>query len=141
MTDAASQHQGQRKCDVGAGEELVDRGAEDFGKTHPAVFGVGQQADPTAFGDGLVGAVETLGEGHFAIRPLGADLVADLVAGRELLGCDLERLVEDHFDVLQVPVGKLLRFEQLGGWEPLEELELDVTKIDFVVHERPPWAT
>ena len=49
-------------------------------------------------------------------------------------------IIEDHFDVLQIPIGKLLRFEQLGGWKPLKKLELDVTKIDFVVHGSPPRA-
>ena len=135
---AAGQHQGQRQRHVGAREELVDHGTDDVRQTHSAEVGAGEQSDPAALAQGVEDRLERLRHGHDAVVPLRADPVAVNVRRGHLLLRDLERLVDDHLHVLTVPVGESLRLQQLLRREPLEQLELHVTQVDFVVQGRPP---
>ncbi len=136
--DASSQHQGQRQRYVGPGVELVHHCADDVRQTHSAEVGAGEQSDPATLAQGVEDRLERLRHGHDAVLPLRADPVAVHVGRGHLLLRDLERLVDDHLHVLTVPVGESLRLQQLLRREPLEQLELHVTQVDFVVQGRPP---
>ena len=135
---AAGQHDGQAERDVGPGEELGHRGPDHLRQAHAAGRGRDHHAHPATLADGVVDRLEGGRHRHHAVLPVNPDPVALDVRGRHLLLGDLQALVEHHLEVVAVPVGVPRRFEDLGGGQPLEELELHVTHVYVIGHGRPP---
>ena len=109
---AASEQKDQGQRHVGAGEELGHGGADDVRQPETAKLGIVGASHPAAFGDRAIGRLEGVGHGDFSVAPHRALAVAFLVARSELLDGDFETLVDDHLQVLGVPVRKGFGFEQ-----------------------------
>ncbi len=104
---------------------FLDLGGEHLGHAHAAVFGIATDADPAAFGEGLIGLAEALGRGDLAVLPVAAFFIGIAIERRQFLGAQLAGFFEDGIGGLAV--------HHLGQGGPLTPAVLDLE--DGIQHE------
>src|SRR5690606_12150951 len=92
---AGGEHRVEAEGQVGGVDHFLDLGADHLGHAHAAVGRVAADADPAAFGVGLVGFGEAGRGGDRTVLPLAAFLVAAAVQRGDGAGVQLARFFED----------------------------------------------
>ncbi|MNL37911.1 hypothetical protein D3C87_1600880 [compost metagenome] len=90
------QHRVRAERQVGRSHHFLDLGRNGLGHAHATELRIAANADPTAFGEGLVGGAKTVRRLDRAVVPGAALLVAAAVQRCDHFGADLAGLFQDR---------------------------------------------
>ncbi|MNZ62350.1 hypothetical protein D3C78_804670 [compost metagenome] len=135
QASTSSQHRVQAEGQAGGIDHFLDLGRDHLGHAHAAVGWVATDANPAAFGVGLVGVDKTGRSAHGAVIPVATFFIAAAAQRRDALAGDLAGFFQHRQGGVFVHrFGKAGQLRpELGDFEDFIEDEAHIAQGRFIV--------